>query len=563
MITPLYLASRASRPRLRIAVLLDGWTVPRYVATILEDIARCNFADVVLAVVLARTHPSRAERLSELAHDLYVRADRFAGGQSDPLVHVDPGVGLSGAHRLDLTPEPVGQPWLGADAIEELRRSDLDVILRFCTAMPRGEVLRTARHGVWSYHFGGERDARGGMPFFQQHAERAPTRDVLLEVLEAEPSAPVILCRSRFGTRGTVFLAQYRQAAIRETTHFVIWKLHDLHEFGWERLRAQAVAPEAHSSPPQCAGTPTTTDMVRFLAPRMATAVANRIRGERKDHGLSVLWKVGLRRGATPFGSTPEGTSLDGFRWIDPPPGHFWADPFVIERAGGTFLLFEDYEYARGFGSIRGAEVHADGTLGALFTCLDPGRHLSFPFVFVRDGETFMMPESLSDATVTLYRARRFPDDWVVEKVLFRGNAVDTTVWDEGGRFYFFPTLHDWDDRGMKTMLFTAESLTGEWRLHPANPVSSDVRHARNAGAIFRRHGRLFRPSQDCGPGYGHGLNLEEIVTLSEDRYEERTWCSVGPVALPFTAVGVHTFNVGGDLEAIDACVSLGSRWRW
>jgi hypothetical protein len=358
-----------------------------------------------------------------------------------------------------------------------------------------------------------------------------------------------------------VFLAQYRQVAITETTHFVVWKLHDLHELGWEHLRAQAVALEAHSSPPRDARPPTTASMIRFLVPRVATAVANRIRGERKDHGVSVLWKVGLRRSATPFGSTPEGTSLEGFRWIDAPPGHYWADPFLIERSGATFLLFEDYDYAKGFASIRGAEVHPDGTLGSLFTCLDLGRHLSFPLVFVHDGETFMMPESLSDATVTLYRARRFPDDWVVEKVLFRGNAADTTVWHEGGPFYFFPTLHDRDDRGMRTMLFRAESLTGEWRLHPANPVSSDVRHSRNAGAIFRRHGRLFRPSQDCGLGYGRGLNLEEIVTLSEDRYEERTWCSVTPVALPFAAVGVHTFNASSDLEAIDACLSLGSRW--
>ena len=210
--------------------------------------------------------------------------------------------------------------------------------------------------------------------------------------------------------------------------------------------------------------------------------------------------------------------------------------------------------------SIRGAEVQADGALGALFTCLDLGYHLSFPYVFEHDGETFLIPESLSDGTVTLYRARRFPDDWVQEKVLFRGNATDTTSWHQDGRFYFFTTLHDRDDRGMKTLLFTADSLTGQWRLHRANPVSSDARHARNAGAIFSRQGRLLRASQDCGPGYGHGLNLEEIVALSEDRYEERPWCSVGPEALPFRAIGVHTYNRCGELEVVNACLSLGPR---
>jgi hypothetical protein len=356
--------------------------------------------------------------------------------------------------------------------------------------------------------------------------------------------------------------------AFWETTHFVVWKLHDLHELGWERVREQGLPLAARPRSPGVARPPTTVDMVRFLAPRVAAAVVNRVRGERQEHGLRLRWKVALRRGATPFGSAPDSTSLAGFQWIDPPAGHFWADPFLIERGGGAFLLFEDYEYQKGYATIRGAEVRPDCTLGPAFTCLDLGHHLSYPHVFDHEGETFMIPESISEGTVTLYRARRFPDDWVKEKVLFRGNAADTTVWREGDHFYFFTTLHDRDDRGLKTLLFAADSLTGEWRLHAANPVSSDARHARCAGAIFRSQGRLFRPSQNCGPGYGHGMNLEEIVSLSEDRYEERTWCAVDPSALPFPAIGVHTYNRCGDLETIDACVSLGPRvgvppWTW
>jgi hypothetical protein len=55
-------------------------------------------------------------------------------------------------------------------------------------------------------------------------------------------------------------------------------------------------------------------------------------------------------------------------------------------------------------------------------------------------------------------------------------------------------------------------------------------------------------------------LNLEEILTLTEDGYAEQTWCAVGPQALPFSAIGVHSYNSCGDLEATDACLSLGPR---
>src|SRR5262249_1345472 len=90
---------------------------------------------------------------------------------------------------------------------------------------------------------------------------------------------------------------------------------------------------------------------------------------------------------------------------------------------------------------------------------------------------------------------------------------------------------------------------------HPSSPVSSDVRNARSAGIIARRDGRLFRPAQDCSVRYGYGFRLNEIVALSEDRYEERPFCAFDPSALSISADGVHTYNQCGDLEVIDSCV--------
>ncbi|HEY3821722.1 MAG TPA: hypothetical protein VGL81_31360 [Polyangiaceae bacterium] len=551
MITPLYLLSKGTGPRLRVAVLLDGWTLPGYVATILEDIGRCNFADIELAVVVASTSPTLATLLPGLAHELYLRVDRVMGGDSDPLAPVEGGACLSGVDRLDVKPGGPGQPWLAPDVMDEIRRRDLDVILRFCAARPHGEVLRAARCGVWSYHYGAEEDGRDGTPFFQQHAARAPTRDVQLEVLEEEPGANLVLCRSRFGTGGNVFLAHYRQAPFWETTHFVVWKLHDLHELGWEHVRDRAAAPVPAAGAAGRAPTPSNAEMVKYLASRLGTAVVNRARADHRPHNP---YRLGLRHAVPPFGTTPESTSLEGFRWVGAP-GHAWADPFIFEHGGTKFLFFEDFDFERGYGTIRRAEVRSDCSLGVVSTSIDPGYHLSFPFVFEHQGEVFMIPESLANGTVTLYRARRFPDEWLEEKVLFRGNATDTTLWRQGPLFYFFTSLHDRDDRGMKTMLFVADSLTGDWSLHPASPVSSDVREARNAGAIFRRQGRLFRPTQNCGPRYGYGFNLREITALSEDAFEERPWCSVDPSALPFRAIGVHTYNCCGDYEVIDAHV--------
>ena len=45
----------------------------------------------------------------------------------------------------------------------------------------------------------------------------------------------------------------------------------------------------------------------------------------------------------------------------------------------------------------------------------------------------------------------------------------------------------------------------------------------------------------------------QEIVTLTEDAYEERPWCWVDPGRLPIEATGVHTYNRVGDIEVYDA----------
>ena len=162
-----------------------------------------------------------------------------------------------------------------------------------------------------------------------------------------------------------------------------------------------------------------------------------------------------------------------------------------------------------------------------------------------------MIPETSDNGTVELYRCRRFPDAWVLEKVLAHDRAVDTTVWIEDGRYWFFTTTIDPSARAAFLWLFVADSLTGRWIRHPENPISTDVRNARGAGAIFRQNGKLYRPSQDCSGRYGRAFSLNEIATLTPERYAERPVRTVEPMP---GFVGTHTYARCGDIEMIDAC---------
>jgi hypothetical protein len=188
--------------------------------------------------------------------------------------------------------------------------------------------------------------------------------------------------------------------------------------------------------------------------------------------------------------------------------------------------------------------------------CLSRSYHLSFPNVFRHDGEILMIPETVENGTVELYRATAFPYEWKLEKVLFRGNVVDTCPWFDGQRWWFFAGMAEPVGHTVVGMLFSSETLTGTWQMHPSNPIAWDVRVARNAGAIFASNRKLFRPSQNCAGAYGRSVTFQEIIELTPERYAERPALTIEPPASSGFA-GLHTYSSAGGFEAID-----GQRWE-
>src|SRR5262249_44242249 len=157
-----------------------------------------------------------------------------------------------------------------------------------------------------------------------------------------EPGAGLMLCSSTFGSQRGLFVARNRLIGIWETTHFIVWKLHDLHEEGWEAVKKQALSRDHHRVGLAHPAAPLT--LATFLAPRAVEAADNRLR---KRHQLVGWWRIGIRRAETPLPDTPPGTTLTGFRWLHAPRAHYWADPFLFQRNGKTYLFFEDFDDAR------------------------------------------------------------------------------------------------------------------------------------------------------------------------------------------------------------------------
>ena len=241
------------------------------------------------------------------------------------------------------------------------------------------------------------------------------------------------------------------------------------------------------------------------------------------------------------------------YRMMPSAEDRFYADPFLFERDGKTFLFFEDFRYAEGRAVISVCELDAMGAPGDPVEVLRRPYHLSYPFLFEYRGETYMIPETRGNLAIELYRAASFPTVWVQQGNLIADiAAVDTTIQCVDGKLWLFTSVSNGGySNSDELSLYFADTLEGPWKPHPQNPIVSDVQRARPAGMLFEDAGRLIRPSQDCGKAYGYALVFSEILKLTETEYEERVIGRITPDLIPH-AISNHTYNRTASFEVVD-----------
>jgi hypothetical protein len=573
MIETLYLRSTSKRPPLKIGVMIDSnFLLPSF-AEVLRHIQKSNFAQLALVIRNAGKQDAPVVKGSKLARliraglDARKRADivyskyhnwdvaRHKGEEHSLFDSVDCTELLAEIPAVDVT--PVGKGYVDrfpVEAIEAIKAYDLDVIFRFGFRILRGDVLKTARHGVWSYHHGDGNRFRGSPPAFWEIKEREPLSGAMLQVLTEELDAGVILAISLAATEQGISAYKNALAPYRAAEPLAIEKLKQLHEQGWDALIATAPAKQEYSGRKTIYRSPGVFELSHFVAREVFDHGLRRV-GLKSRIGTG-YWRTAVRR--TQAGNTPPPWQGDwsDFRWVDPA-NRFIADPQLIEHERRTWMFVERLVVATNKGQICCAELHDDGSVGPFEVALERPYHLSLPFLFKHDGAIFMIPEAAESGRVELFIAVNFPNEWKLERVLLDMPGLDTVLHvGEDGGFYFFTSFRHKPAAHPNLFLFKASGLFEPWQLHAASPLSRDARYARNAGAIVEHAGQLYRPSQDLTGFYGRQMHFHRIVRLNSYDYAEEL---VGSRAVspgwPKAIIGTHTYARTAKWEAIDGYV--------
>jgi hypothetical protein len=226
------------------------------------------------------------------------------------------------------------------------------------------------------------------------------------------------------------------------------------------------------------------------------------------------------------------------------PSTEFWADPFLFEHDGHTYLFFEKFPYNSKRGIISVADV-VDNHPENVRDILVKPYHLSYPFLFEEAGDIFMIPECSENNRLEVYRAVEFPDKWELYSTAFEGEKVADTVCfrDKDGQLWLLTAVSDKYvcSHCYKLNAYLIDSLRlNKITPHRGNPVVFDASKARNGGRVYTENGKLYRVGQDNTYGmYGHGVCISEITELSLDRYTEE---EVKRIDTPLVAdmIGTH-----------------------
>lgn len=541
-------------PRLRVGFLFDSLSLPAWELATIDRIIASDYAEIVFVALnqsSIKKGPSFTtfwrgrgrwfyDVLNALDEKLFLR-------RANASTRVEASATLANIPILQVeTYEAQGHLYFPAGDVDQIQSYDLDIFVNMGWRKLSGEVLSVARYGIWAYRWGDPDKIKDGLTGFWEVVERWPETAVALQ--QSVGKSNRILFESWFFTY-PYSPARSRNCILWAASSFLPRQMKQLHQLGEAKFFEKLKPAADETSPALRSNDIPSTFSVLWIAIKLSAR--NLVEIYRRIF-FQEHW--GLLSSYSPNFEN----NIHAYKKISPPPDRFWADPHVVYRKPNHYVFVEEYVYQARKGQISVIEVDSEGNHKSSIPVLSEDWHLSFPFIFEWMGCYYMIPESSEHRTIDLYECVRFPDQWRHKMTLMKDVvAVDTTACYRSGKWWLFTAIAEQSAAAPQVELFvfySDELFTDQWHAHVMNPIISDVKRARGAGSLFTKDGRLFRPSQDCSKTYGYGFDLNEVITLSETEYCEKTITSLRPDPRD-RIMAIHTYANQGNLTVLDALV--------
>jgi hypothetical protein len=501
-VAPLAPVGAFQAEKLRVGVFADTRAQPRWVAEAFAKVVRSECAEIVAVGVSAASHGEKP-----WVARAYSGLDQWA-------------FGADGSEPVDLIDE-LACGRLLAPPFNDLLELDLDVAFAL-GRVDEAPLDGVARLGVWRFQVDGASEVAAGEPL---------TGSAL--AVRLEPGGVPRIAYQSWSRTDPFSVSRNRAALLNKTAQFPLRALREAQRSGREWLEQRPLLKHSPSA-----------------ARSSVLPIVGRILRRSVEKALALeQWSL-----AFSFEQRAANPQLSGFTPIVPPADRDWSEPFALEKNGRYYVFFKEMVRGSRKAHIAMLELGRDGRWSAPVRVLERDYHVSHPFVVEYDGQLYLIPESARNSTVEAYRCVDFPLRWRLERVLLDGvRLVDATFHPSAERWWLFANGGAGEGGfNDELYLFHAGGLLDEWQPHVRNPVRSDARGARPAGALYWRNGALYRPAQICVPRYGAGLAVNRVLRLTPEAYAEREVERIAPP--PGSGLlGMHTVNRAGALTVVDS----------
>ncbi|MEM9680721.1 MAG: hypothetical protein AAF901_10400 [Bacteroidota bacterium] len=547
--------------KLNVGILINSYQLSDWVYTIIASIQQSDYAQITL-VVKNESDPahegSKLQQLirkrSQIVHKAHTVIDsKLFGRRATYGKEKDISPILQNVDEIKVIPK-LGKftDRLIAEDIQKIKVHELDVILRFGFRILKGDIFNCANYGVWSYHHGDNRENRGGPPGYWESVENWGTSGFMLQILNEDLDGGKVIHRSNHQT-DALSIEGNKDNFYWRSSNIVPRILKGMHQYGPEYLE-QRIA--RYNKDITAYDKPLYRTPGNFKAfKNLLKFSSNLVRRTFRKLFYYNYWYVMVK----PLKQSDEVTSfsLRKFKALHTTSNKYWADPFILTKHNKHYMFVEEYIWKTNKAHISIVELDEKGNYLTDYKIIDPGYHLSYPFVFKHNNTLYLIPESRSNRTIELYKCVEFPDKWEFDMNLMEHvDAVDTTLHFDGTLWWLFC---NYDETGGKSscadelhIFYASDFRTQNWTPHKHNPVVSDCRLSRPAGKLFTLNNQLYRPSQCSEYIYGKACNIFKIKTLTETEYEEELVTTMHP-EWNKAVQGIHTFNYSEKLAVVDA----------
>ncbi len=399
----------------------------------------------------------------------------------------------------------------GDNDINNIKKKNLDVIIRLGSGILRGKILKVARHGVFSFHHGDNEFFRGGPPGFWEVYYKKPLTGFVVQQLNEVLDGGKILFKGQVETKNFYFLNQ--MSVFKNSAKYLSKMLTELQNDKLKFLKFNIEKNKIYKDP-------NLPEIFRYLKNTYSTIFNKFI--SQKIFKKMIRWNVSYKMD---FNLNFEDIDLNTFNKIkNNSKDRFLADPFIVKNNNRNFIFVEDFYFSKNKGIISCYEIEGNNQkfLGPV---LEENFHLSFPYIFKYNNKFYMCPETSEKKEIRIYICEEFPLKWKLHMTLIRNiSAVDTIIFEKDKIWWMITCISSCSLKDFKELnIYFSEKgpLTENWNSHKLNPITVNPNISRNGGVIFREN-KIYRISQKNGFNfYGEKFSINEIKVLNKTNFEE------------------------------------------